>query len=458
MFDNGSLLRRRKRFKTGKSEDEQIDSGLANSGGENFNESFSDNIQAYEDLTEDEHQNQNANQNNQVPSNDSNDIDSIPSYNHSFGANPSLFINYEHLTKITKEQSIKTSLPNSNPIFNQQINPLNHMFMMNNNFKPSSLIIDTENYTKTVDELNVNVSPSFSSASSRSTASAYESDLDEPKAKIQKIEPKKPSSFSIDSLIGEKKPKNKLKTLNPNSLSIKKPKNYKKEFNLDKDLLLKEANELNNQNGLQMTPKTSNKKGNMSNLSATTPSSSGADSTSSRCESPEENNSNVYSKLKQQNRQLSQNVSYLPNNPMFNLLNNSNLTQFSSNDLRLRNSLSLIYSNNPGLVGLESNTTSSINNQALFKPNETTQQNFYKFFNEAILMRAAAAAAAANNNERQLNLQNYLTINNNLVSSSPISNHQPITNQNGQLFINQQSDLQNQSFSNILPLFLPMHT
>lgn len=88
-------------------------------------------------------------------------------------------------------------------------------------------------------------------------------------------------------------------------------------------------------------------------------------------------------------------------------------------------------------------------------PNNNQQQNLFKMFNEALLMRAAAAVSTQQHQHQQNN-QNLSAINSFLSTSN---NTSLSLNQNSN--VNQTSnvnELQNVNFSNILPLFLPMHS
>jgi hypothetical protein len=114
------------------------------------------------------------------------------------------------------------------------------------------------------------------------------------------------------------------------------------------------------------------------------------------------------------------------------------------------------------LIQASSNNFKQLNNQnsPALTPNQTNnqQQNLFKMFNEALLMRAAAAVSSTQQHHQQQNNQNLSAMNNFLNNNNNTSlslNQNSNVNQTSNVNVN---ELQNVNFSNILPLFLPMHS
>lgn len=391
MFDNGSLLRRRKRFKTV--------------------------------LNNKETKTDNSNPNLSVANNeelDSNDLDPI--------GDGQADQTDDNIDYSLIENNNNTNTNNSNL---QTLAPLNQMLLLTQNMEfgkqVKNLIINVrdqassihQNTTPTVCALKqgsptsststsssclLSTNTSLLSSSSSSSSSTSSSNTD--------IKTKNSNSFSIDSLINNSSEKFYSK-LNTQSVQIKKSKKSKiklneKQIKEIKDQIETEEERLNTStSSLQSS---SRSRSTSPNRTESTP--------NSRCESPNEHN------LVQQQHHQS----------MLNFMPNPAVGSFDAAmaAIRLRNSLSYFYSN-----------------QIVTMPEIMPQ-----FYNSMLAMRAAAVAntplAMAQFNQAQnplnLNLNNQQRANQNLTTTTT-------TNQT-----NESTQQQQINFSNILPLFLPMHS
>ena len=491
MFDNGSLLRRRKRFKTAAKQ--RMAAGVANTA-DNFVES---NDQA--DLCDD------------YSDYESGDNDEE-----------------EEEAECSREDQISANTEqakNSFLLTQQQMNPieLNEMYLISSNFKSNRLTQITEesplsvNIPKSMHDTNV--SPCLSHLSSTTSNSSIASDRSSssplskekptlnPQHSSSPIEskPKNSSSFSIDCLIGAStqdkvnKEKTCLNTLNPSSQTIKKQsqpfKSLLSKKKTNKKQLFIEQSGASNPLISRHQPKSNSSRG--TSISSTSRiESRSSDSSSSRCGSPDVGaepplkhfKSNTY------NMNMFNPSTFLPFNklPMGpGVVPQTDATAAAAAAFRLRNSLSLLYSPS-GQIGLpldcsQSSTSSSSSSSSSFststymhdlhpdqqqqqqfsspvlfnKNSSQSQQHIYKMFNDAMLMRVAMNAAAASS-QFNSNMHNFILYNNGLggLSSNATTAHLNVPQQtqhnsnsdsNGVSLSNKKANI-----SNVLPFFLPI--
>jgi len=441
MFDNGSLLRRRKRFKSIR---------LAKKRNQNPNDQEVNNEQDNADDIEDEHE--------------EDDNEDLSDTDHEDMSN-------EH--ELPHDESNTHS--NRALMCSEQEKIISQMIYMSSSLKKSADFLGTNSLRDySINNSGSSLSPSSSSLSTSSSFAPFNST-------------KKTSSFSIENLIGENS-KSILNQLNNQSVAIKKMKSKKKlsqnkanlilNDNITMALSTKSNLIVNNSVNMNITNNEESTQTKNSNSSpATSQNSSLAFSTSpeqsskssknsSRCESPGESNNHRNKQLKThhslsqtpsinqlQTLQMQAPIQMNTNlNQYMNMINLLNSYQTES-AARFRNSLGLLATaaqngtnsvTNPfnGLtienapftrIPIQSNPQMLpiIANEAQF--NMSNQHHLIKMLNDAMVMRAASAQQQ----QQQLNMFN---------QSNAQANQ---TNANSMANIN---------LSNILPLFMPMHS
>ena len=483
MFDNGSLLRRRKRFKTAAKQ--RMAADVANTA-DNFVESndqadLCDDYSDYESGDNDEEEGEAE-------------------------------CSREDQTSANTDQA-----KNSFLLTQQQLNPieLNEMYLISSNFKSNRLAQKTEesplsvNIPKSMHDTNVSPCLSHLSSTTSNSSIASERSSSSPLSKEKptlnpqhssspiEAKPKNSSSFSIDCLIGAStqdkvnKEKSSLNTLNPLSQTIKKPsqpfKSLLNKKKSNKKQLFIEQSGVNNPLVSRHQQKSNSSRG--TSISSTSRiESRSSDSSSSRCGSPDaceggepplkHFKSNNYTNMNMFNPSTFLPFNKLPMGPGV-------MPQTADAAFRLRNSLSLLYSPS-GQIGLpldcsQSSTSSSSSSSSSFststympdlhadhqqqqqhfsspvlfnKNNNQSQQHIFKMFNDAMLMRAAMNAAAVSS-QFNSNMHNFILYNNGL-GSLPSNGGTANLNVPQQMQHSSNSDSKKANISSILPFFLPI--
>ncbi len=480
MFDNGSLLRRRKRFKTAAAKARQLQEEqqhLTNKQDPNEQSQNPNEACNYSDYDDGE-----------LLSSDDEEANSLEK---------------EIETQSDESGTAKNSLLNHQQMSSQE---LNQMFL---SFKPNNF--KNADHINNPIMVNIPTNPSVTlSLSMLSSNSESSSEVTKKQLTPQHASSPKPkNSFSIDSLIGgdsskQYSTKNSLNKLNPHSKHIKKQsKHSNKKLNQQK--ISPETSPkiwLENQNRASSTKRKQDVSGNDEHLNQTNKkqkthqvynTSCGTSISSSRLESRSSNSSGSRCCSPELTEQSSEQANkYLKtSHPMLNMFQQQqvfsafpqNFKSQITNDqlaaMRLRNSLSFLYAspvmNNststgppndcsppstssvattPSSLSSSSSISSSFSadatnsfsklqgfgiehqldiheNSPLFNQNKTLnwqnqvnqQQHIYKMFNDAILMRAAVAAATTS--QFNSNIQSFLanSVNSNVLGSNNISSN-----------------------------------
>lgn len=462
MFDNGSLLRRRKRFKTTAQLLKQKQQQALNQTGvqtqaseqcdpDDFEYEDDDYEGDYDNETNlDEETEDNKSMNSFLPAAD----------------NKLITNQFDAFVKKQAEHQYLQYFQNSNQTY-----PMIAQQQLSNDISTSSMSSTSSLAVSVISNKTVNISP-MSSASSSSFVSTPDSsksrhlsssphdndDIEyqqESKAKKQKVS----SSFSIDSLIGNNtatKEKSTLNKLNSQSIAIKhRPiKTPKSKTVIHSDMFKPDINENIKQNKKfiyqqyeqqqlfndqinQTTKQKPTSHNSLINSRGTSISSNNSriesrssNSSGSRCVSP---SNNLSVEVENNSDAIAMQKNYI-NQAMINSIMNSNYKRNGSaqSDVANRVRNTLTYFNNPNMFlhqqqqsecSVSPSFTSSVTDVSQQQKTMNQSQHLYKLLNETMLMRAAAVAAA------QSAQINYMLYNQSgpLNSQSQLQGHQTLT-------------------------------